>query len=106
SDPDERQQVIEHALLGMEHHRPYERDRNGGGHHRQDESAAEESAQRELLVEHERRGGAKDERPDDREQRKPERVRDRLEEALVGRELGVVGEPREDRRGTDLPVEE
>ena len=45
---DQRQQVVEHAELRVEHHRPDQRDRDRRRHHRHDEDAAQQAAQREI----------------------------------------------------------
>ena len=66
---DQRQEVVEHALLRVEHHRPDQRHRDRRRHHRHDEDAAQHAAERELAVEDQRGDRAEDERDDDREQR-------------------------------------
>ena len=56
---DQREQVVQHAELGVEHHRPDQRDRDRRGHHRHHEDGAQEAAQRELAVEHDARPGCR-----------------------------------------------
>ena len=46
----ERQQIIEHAELRMEHHGPNQRDRDRCRHHRHDEDGAQEAASQEFLM--------------------------------------------------------
>ena len=102
---DERQQVVEDALLRMEHHRPYERDRDRCRHHRHDENASQHASERELAVEDHRGGRSQHERGDDGERREVERVNDRFEKALVGGERRIIAEADEMRGGSDLPLE-
>ena len=89
----------------MEHHRPHERDGDGRRHHRHREYRPQHAAPAKFAVENERGNRAEDERQHHRQQREVERVPDRLEEALIGREIDVVVEADEVRDRPDLPVE-
>ena len=89
----------------MEHHRPHQRHRDRRGHHRHREYRAQHAAQRELAMEDQRGDRAQDQREDHRQHGEIKRVKDRLEKALVGRELRVIVETDEMRDRADLPVE-
>src|SRR5438094_8734167 len=89
----------------MEHHRPHQRNRHGRGHHRHCEHCAQYAAPAKLAMEDQRRNRPEDERHDDREHREVERMTDRLNEALVRRQIYVVVEADEMGDRPDLPVE-
>ena len=60
SDADQGQEIVEHAELRVEHHRPDKGDGDRRRHHRHDEYAAQDAPQRHLGVEDQGRERAED----------------------------------------------